>query len=393
MNERAALAQQRRSRAQEALRKTDFAAFVSSSASTVRYLTDFRSMAAELYEDISAVVVATPERVLLVIPYSQVAAALDTGVPAEEIISYGEFYFDAPDPTLEAFPDIRWHEGQTAALQAALSVCGATNGLLGMELVGMHPDAAHWLVTAEHGLRAADATAWSTGVRAVKLPQEVELLERSARITEHAIREALDQSGEGWSERDIARVMAESMIAQGAEPEFFSVQTGAHSALGDAFPGGRTWRPGEVLKIDVGCRVDGYWSDLGRTAFLGSPDRESALVYQALREGQRAELEMIRPGITTNELFDVAVRTVREAGLPSYRRQHCGHGIGLAIYDPPLVRSGEDVVIEEGMVFCLETPYYRAGWGGMIVEDTVVVTADGCRELSVSSRDLLIVEN
>lgn len=145
--------------------------------------------------------------------------------------------------------------------------------------------------------------------------------------------------------------------------------------------------------MDLGCRVDGYWSDLGRTAVLGVPDEEAVRTYGALREGQRVELSMIRPGITTTELFDAAVDAVRGSGLPGYRRQHCGHGIGLAIYDPPLVRSGAGVVIEEGMVFCLETPYYRTGWGGMIVEDTVVVTADGCRELSVTSRDLLIVEH
>ncbi|HEX5569588.1 MAG TPA: Xaa-Pro peptidase family protein [Streptomyces sp.] len=387
------LARARRARAQGRLHSADFDVFLSSSASAVRYVTDFRSMAAELYEDISAVVVATADTVRLVIPRSQVAAALDSGVPAQEIVSYGEFYFDSIGSSDRTVDDVPHHDGQIDALKAALAVCRAAGGRLGAELTGMHPDVMRWLLGADHPWTLSDATAWSTSTRAVKLPEEVELLERSARITEGAIQDALAQAGKGWSERDIARVMAESMLAAGAEPEFFSVQTGPHSALGDAFPGDRLWQPGEVLKMDLGCRVDGYWSDLGRTAVLGAPDEEAVRTYEALREGQRVELEMIRPGITTTELFDAAVDAVRDAGLPSYRRQHCGHGIGLAIYDPPLVQARADVVIEEGMVFCLETPYYRTGWGGMIVEDTVVVTADGCRELSVSSRDLLIVEH
>lgn len=387
------LARLRRAQAQTRLQNAGFDVFLSSSAAAVRYLTDFRSMAAELYEDIAAVVVATAGTVRLVIPRSQVAAALDTGVPGQEIVSYGEFYFDCADPSDRTIGDVPHHEGQIQALTAALRDCRGEGGRIGAELTGMHPDATRWLLGSGHPWTLGDATGWSTGVRAVKLPEEVELLERSARITESAIQDALAQAGKGWSERDIARVMARSMTAAGAEPEFFSVQTGPHSALGDAFPGDRVWQPGEVLKMDLGCRVDGYWSDLGRTAVLGVPDEEAVRTYGALREGQRVELSMIRPGITTTELFDAAVDAVRGSGLPGYRRQHCGHGIGLAIYDPPLVRSGAGVVIEEGMVFCLETPYYRTGWGGMIVEDTVVVTADGCRELSVTSRDLLIVEH
>ncbi|MFC5993090.1 M24 family metallopeptidase [Pseudonocardia hispaniensis] len=386
------LNRQRRARAQAKLQDADFDAFVSSSASTVRYLTDFRSMAAELYEDISAVVVAAADRVRLVIPFSQAAAALDVGVPEEEIVSYGEFYFDSMPPSQQLRKQLQHHDDQISALQAALCECAGTGRRIGVELVGMHPELTRWLLDGGHGLELCDASTWSTGVRASKLPGEIELLERSARITEQAIQDALAQARAGWREKDIARVMAESMLAHGAEPEFFSVQTGAHSALGDAFPGDRPWQPGEVLKMDLGCRVDGYWSDLGRTAVLGAPDAEMVKTYNALREGQRVELEMIKPGITTNELFDAAVDAVREAGLPSYARQHCGHGIGLAIYDPPLVRAKAGVMIEEGMVFCLETPYYRSGWGGMIVEDTVVVTSTGCRELSISSRELLVVE-
>lgn len=378
----------RRARFQEALARADFSTVVSSSTSTVRYLTDFRSMAAELYENIAAVVVATPRQVRLVLPYSQVAAAVDVGVDVGELVAHGEFYFDSHDGA-EPYPDVRRHPDLPTALEAALGEVGAGSEAIGVEALGMPPEMAGWLLAGER--RTLDAAAWSATVRAVKLPGEVELLERSARITERAIDTALAQARAGWTEEQIARVMAEVMIAEGAEPEFFSVQTGDHSALGDAFPGSRPWAPGEVLKMDLGCRVDGYWSDLGRTAVLGEPDPADAQVYRALQEGQRVELEMIRPGVTTRELFEAAVTAVHEAGLPSYQRQHCGHGIGLAIYDPPLVHSGQDVVIEEGMVFCLETPYYRAGWGGMIVEDTVVVTADGCRELSVTTRDLRVV--
>jgi Xaa-Pro aminopeptidase len=77
--------------------------------------------------------------------------------------------------------------------------------------------------------------------------------------------------------------------------------------------------------------------------------------------------------------------------VPTYRRQHCGHGIGLSIYEPPVIAPDVDAALEDGMTFCFETPYYELGWGGMMVEDTVVITEDGIEMLCSGRRDLLVV--
>ena len=92
-----------------------------------------------------------------------------------------------------------------------------------------------------------------------------------------------------------------------------------------------------------------------------------------------------------SRLFDVAVRATRAAGIPHYQRHHVGHGIGLEPYDPPTIAPGGDTVLEPGMVFCVETPYYEHGWGGVQVEDAVEITAAGARLLTRSSRELAIV--
>ena len=98
------------------------------------------------------------------------------------------------------------------------------------------------------------------------------------------------------------------------------------------------------------------------------------------------------PGVRAGELFDVAVAAVEGAGLSPYRRHHCGHGIGSSVYEPPIVSPGADDVIEPGMVVCLETPFYELGWGGMMVEDTIVVTGGGHRMLTRSDRSLRVIE-
>ncbi|MEM1938119.1 MAG: M24 family metallopeptidase, partial [Candidatus Caldarchaeum sp.] len=99
----------------------------------------------------------------------------------------------------------------------------------------------------------------------------------------------------------------------------------------------------------------------------------------------------IRPGVRASHLFDVAVETTRINGLTHYRRHHCGHGIGLELYDVPVIRPEDQTVVEEGMVLNIETPYYELGLGGIIIEDTLVVKSDGVEMLSKTSNDAIIV--
>jgi Xaa-Pro aminopeptidase len=170
------------------------------------------------------------------------------------------------------------------------------------------------------------------------------------------------------------------------------VTTGSRSALADTQATNKAIQAGDLLRFDVGCVLDGYWSDIGRTAVIGEPTPRQTSFYAAMLAGEDAQLATARPGVSASALFDTAVNTVQSTGGPQpYRRQHCGHGIGLDVYEPPIIQPGVDALLEEGMVFCFETPYYELGWGGMMVEDTVVVTQDGIRMLTDRGRGLTVV--
>lgn len=96
--------------------------------------------------------------------------------------------------------------------------------------------------------------------------------------------------------------------------------------------------------------------------------------------------------MAAEELFHRAIEVVEQTGGPNpYRRQHCGHGIGLEVYEAPIVRPDSPTPLEPGMTFCFETPYYELGWGGMMVEDTLVVTDDGVRLLTDRARGLTVI--
>jgi Xaa-Pro aminopeptidase len=145
------------------------------------------------------------------------------------------------------------------------------------------------------------------------------------------------------------------------------------------------------VRFDLGCVYRGYRSDISRTAVLGTPSDKQARYYAAALAGERAAIHRMTPGVRAGEIFDTAVRVTREHGIPHYQRHHVGHGIGLEPYDTPTVNEGNETVLEPGMVFCIETPYYEHGWGGVQVEDAVEVTAGGARILTPSRADLIVV--
>jgi Xaa-Pro aminopeptidase len=202
---------------------------------------------------------------------------------------------------------------------------------------------------------------------------------------------AIDAATVGMTERDLAAVVNGVIVAGGGEPRFAVATAGPRSAFADAYPSDRRLTPGDLVRFDVGCIVEGYWSDIGRTAVVGEPDRVQAERYAAILDGEEQQLARVRAGVPAAELFKLAVDTVEKGGISPYRRQHCGHGIGLEVYEPPIVNASTETLLEEGMTFCFETPYYVVGWGGMMVEDTLVVTADGHRRFTVTDRGLRII--
>jgi Xaa-Pro aminopeptidase len=371
-------------RLREALAAAPFDAFLATASENVHYATGYRAVGSAVWRNHQMAALVTGDDVWLVAPVADSAPAVDAGVPADRIVPFGTFYFEGTEGTpLDGMAGR--HAGYADALAAALRVLPAGTRL-GVDHSGLGADAAAALPPG-----AVDASEWILRVRARKLPGEVELLRTAARITEDAIDAALAEAKPGSTERQIAATLAAAMAAAGMQPKFVVVTSGPRSALADAYPTDRQWRHGELLRFDVGGTYEGYWSDLGRTAVLGEPDAEQAAVYAAVLAAEEEQLALIAPGVPAHRVFDVAVDRVRAGGVNPYRRHHAGHCIGLSPYEPPIIAPGVSTPLEPGMTMCIEPPYYRLGWGGMMVEDTVVVTPDGCERLSVSDRGLRVV--
>ncbi len=193
------------------------------------------------------------------------------------------------------------------------------------------------------------------------------------------------------TESELARPFHSCTVMNDAFPVIGCIGFGTRAAMPNVQPSATALKRGDVIRFDVGGRYKHYRADVARIAVLGEADRKTSSYCHALHVGVLKALEMIRPGVRASDVFATAVEAVRREGISHYNRSHVGHGIGLDGYDLPDLTATSQDIIEEGMVMCVETPYYELGWTGLQVEDMVVVRRDGVENLMSSSGGLRIV--
>ncbi|WP_088348163.1 MULTISPECIES: Xaa-Pro peptidase family protein [Rhodomicrobium] len=289
---------------------------------------------------------------------------------------------------LYALPDERT---PLAALCNAIGDGGLAAARIGVEELGLTPGYLTALRDAFPGAQFVPADSIFRRCRAVKTEAEIERLRISARIAEQSIAAALEIAREGATERDLALAFHARTVLEGGMPVLGCIGFGTRSAMTNVQPSDRALRPGEIIRFDVGGRYAHYRSDIARIGVLGEPSAKAAAYHRALQAGVRRACHILRPGLAVRDLFDAVVETVRREGLPHYRRTHVGHGIGLDGYDAPDLGPNSSETIEEGMVLCVETPYYELGAWGLQVEDMLVVRADGVESLMQTDGSMVML--
>jgi len=371
-------------------------ALVATTTENLYYATGFRSVSHAIFRGAELYGVFTRAGTGLVVPFIDAAGVAADGIACDRVACYGTFFFEYAEVPGDVGQKIRDFTRTAAAspaeaLAAVLGDLGVAGRRLGLDEGNLF--AATWARLAERLAPATLVPAYQLFRRArmVKSPAEIERLARAARIAEDGIAAVVGMLGPGVTERDAVMAYEQEVVRQGASPYFSVITIGERAALADVYPSPRALRSGDLVRFDRGCVFEGYRSDISRTAVLGQPSAKQARYYAAALAGERAAIEAMKPGVAVGHLFEVAVRVTREAGIPHYQRHHVGHGIGLEPYDPPTIAPGGDTALEPGMVFCVETPYYEHGWGGVQVEDAVEVTATGARLLTRSSPELAVV--
>ena len=349
---------------------------ISTDPTHVGYLCGYRSLLLDLMRDYRTAAIVTRDKAVLVTGASDVAAAFEVLRDPACIYRYGLFFFESSggaEPDFSALPKLG--STFTDALRAAIAATVKPQHSIGLDCAnGSELRELKNAIPA----RSFDARPAILRARRTKLAEEIEKIGHAAAITERGLEKAFAQARAGVTELELSTIIAAEMRAGGGVPRFVVVTCGDRSALADAYATPAKLAKGDLVRFDIGCTVDGYWADMARSAVVGEPTREQQQRYDALLEGERAQRELARPGMSAGDLFKVAVDRVRQGALPDYRRSNCGHGIGIDVHEFPALSPANDAVqLEDGMVLCVETPYYQIGWGGMMVEDMIVLRPGG----------------
>ena len=229
-------------------------------------------------------------------------------------------------------------------------------------------------------------------LRAVKEPEELERIAAAAELTDGVYEWALERGLAGRTERDVARACEARLRELGAEPSFPPiVAAAANGALPHAEPGEREIGSGELVVFDMGALLDGYCSDCTRTFATGDPGDEGREVYELVQHAQTAALEAVRPGANGKEVDAVAREIIDEAGHADHFGHGLGHGVGLEVHEAPRLATTSEDELREGNVVTVEPGVYLPGKLGVRIEDLVVVTGDGYRNLSGLGKELRVV--
>jgi Xaa-Pro aminopeptidase len=232
--------------------------------------------------------------------------------------------------------------------------------------------------------------------RAVKDPDEIGLLREAARRLTPVASAVLKVLQPGMTERMVAGLIETEIRAAGYERLSFEpiVASGPNAALPHYRAGDRVIANGDMVVLDFGGVLDGYCSDLTRTVAVGEPSDECRRVYGAVLDAQQAAIRAVRPGVTSAAVDAAARDVLIESGLGEAFSHGTGHGLGLEIHeDPRIARASSQapIPLEAGMVITIEPGAYLPGWGGVRIEDDVLVTATGYEILTNVPRHLLVV--
>lgn len=230
-----------------------------------------------------------------------------------------------------------------------------------------------------------------TAMRRIKTPQELEYIKKAEAIGDKVFTEILDFIKPGMTELEVAARIEYLLKVNGAEDLSFKaiVASGINSSMPHAVPSQKKIEKGDFLTMDFGCVYEGYCSDMTRTVVIGKASEKQKEVYELVLKAQLAALDFIKAGYKGKDIDKVARDIIYGAGYEGCFGHGLGHSVGLYIHENPRLSMLEEDIIEAGMTETVEPGIYIKGFGGVRIEDLVVVTENGCENFTSSEKKLI----
>ncbi|PRD43685.1 aminopeptidase P family protein [Phyllobacterium phragmitis] len=245
-------------------------------------------------------------------------------------------------------------------------------------------------------VRWSDASQLVSRLRMIKSQQEIALLRIAAQSAEAGVAAAISNLEPGRTGEQLFSsfhaASSRRAVELGYDGPIYPVGT---VTVGPKATGwGRPAQKGDIIRLDVGCTVQGYTSDSARTAVMGQPSEDQRAVYNSLHKAFHRGLGLLRPGIPLRAVHAAAMRSMHDDGFTMYCRGHFGHGVGASVFveEWPFISADEHMEIEAGMVLAYELPWYIRGLGAFMLEDQFIIAAETAEPCWSLSRNLVVCE-
>ncbi len=245
----------------------------------------------------------------------------------------------------------------------------------------------------KHACELVPASSLMLDLRKTKDPEELSAMEGAQRISERALEDILKEIRPGVTEKEIAARLQYLMLHYGASDMSFDpiVVSGANGSLPHGVPSEKQIQAGEFVTMDFGCVYKGYCSDMTRTVAVGHVSSEMWHVYQTVLEAQAAGIAAARAGVSGKTVDAAAREVIAAAGFGPYFTHSFGHGVGVEIHEAPNASSRSEAPLPAGAVISAEPGIYLPRRLGVRIEDVIVLTEDGSRNLTRAPKELLIL--
>jgi Xaa-Pro aminopeptidase len=281
---------------------------------------------------------------------------------------------------------VEYRKSPIELLADALNDLGAAKGKVGIEKRFMNVHYYELMKRLLPDVETAAADEFFDTVRAIKTPDEIRILEQSWLATDRCVRTAFSGAVAGKSDKQLSAALTSGLLLGGATIEMFQVLAAGPDSE-STHPHARNYvlKSGDLIRTDIGGLYEkGYCTDLARTMCVGRPTQKQRDIYRRLWEEHERLIDMLRPGQVCREIFLSHKQSWEKKDWPMVR-PHIGHGLGIGEHEYPLLRPGDNTVLQPGMCLTVEPNHFEPGIGKYHVEDLVLVTERGPRLLSHSA--------
>lgn len=228
-------------------------------------------------------------------------------------------------------------------------------------------------------------------LRSIKSEKELSYLRAACDIACRSFERILQDIRVGITEKELAALLSYYMVAEGADTQPYGniLISGARTSLLHGIPSNKSIEYGDFVLMDFGCQYNGYMSDMTRTVVVGKASAKQREVYDLEYKMVEESLKVMKAGVAVKDVYAASIKPIEGTEYFDYHYQGIGHGIGLYVHEIPFIGPRHDYVYKENQITTIEPGIYIPGWGGVRIEDQVIITKDGNEDLITAPKELI----